>query len=130
MQKDPDAVLQRDGSYLFKTATGGLETWAQREKRLAHNAKMRFNRSLESVLTALDEQCGLMVLMFIVYWQSAFGLGEYAKPLAFSGRDCPQVVLDAARDKKYSPLAGNPGKLGQTVSFLRMAHTCRAVFGF
>lgn len=45
---DPDAVQQPDGSWMWKGPKGRLETWDQRQKRLAHNTRMCFNRSFGS----------------------------------------------------------------------------------
>ena len=46
VQNDPDARVQPDGSVLYVGPKGRMETLAEREKRLQHNKKMVFNRSL------------------------------------------------------------------------------------
>ena len=51
---DPDAVQQPDGTWMWKGPKGRLETWDQRQKRLAHNTKMCFNRSFDSSDPAID----------------------------------------------------------------------------
>ena len=44
-EESEDAVLQPDGTYLYKGPKGRLETWKERQQRLAHNQRMCFNRS-------------------------------------------------------------------------------------
>ena len=51
---DEDAVLQPDGTYLYKGPKGRLETWNQREARLAHNQKMVFHRSFSHLLDRVN----------------------------------------------------------------------------
>lgn len=51
MANHPDAVHMEDGSIMFKTAKGKLETWDEREARLAHNTYVRFSRTFERDLS-------------------------------------------------------------------------------
>ena len=43
------AVLMEDGTYMYKTKRGKLETLEEREKRLSHNSYVSFSRSFEGV---------------------------------------------------------------------------------
>lgn len=45
---DPDARLQPDGTVLYAKKNGQLETYHERQRRLAHNTRMVFNRSFQS----------------------------------------------------------------------------------
>ena len=52
-EEDPDAILQEDGTYLYKGPKGRLETWKERQARLQHNQKMVFNRSFRYLIELL-----------------------------------------------------------------------------
>ena len=43
-----DAVVMEDGTVMFNGPNGRFETLKEREQRLKHNIKMKFNRSLDS----------------------------------------------------------------------------------
>ena len=49
---EEQGVPQEDGTMLYAGPNGRWETWDQRQKRLQHNLKMCFHRSLESNLLA------------------------------------------------------------------------------
>ncbi len=45
-EEDVESVLQEDGTYLYVGPKGRLETWRERQARLRHNLKVKFDRSL------------------------------------------------------------------------------------
>ena len=48
-ERDPECVRMEDGTVMYKRESDGkLETLLERERRLAHNERMKFNRSFES----------------------------------------------------------------------------------
>ena len=47
---EQDGGVLIDGVLMFKRPDGKWETNDERDKRLAHNARMRYNRSFESTL--------------------------------------------------------------------------------
>ena len=49
-----DAVRQPDGTFLYRTKRGKLETLEERQKRLAHNSYVAFSRSFEGLLADLQ----------------------------------------------------------------------------
>ena len=71
---DPDAVQQPDGTWMWKGPKGRLETWAQRQKRLAHNTRMCFNRSFESS----DPAIHLYIFIFKLNTHKCCHVGDIA----------------------------------------------------
>ena len=58
--------MQEDGTVLFMKSDGTYETAEQRDRRLAHNTRMQFNRSLESSsLEALMALWGKHISIYI-----------------------------------------------------------------
>lgn len=65
-QDESTGEVQEDGTVLFMKSDGTYETAEQRDRRLAHNTRMQFNRSLESSsLEALMALWGKHISIYI-----------------------------------------------------------------
>ena len=94
---------------LFQRPDGQYETADERDRRLAHNCRMRFNRTFDSALAicrTAQNQTYTSILNLPINL-SCIPVPEPDLNWLFCvpGPACPQIVLEAAKGKRYSSLA-------------------------
>ena len=67
-ERDPECVQLEDGTVMYKRESDGkLETPLERERGLAHNLRMKFNRSFESSYWIACNGVLSISLMFYIF---------------------------------------------------------------